>query len=88
MVEYTLDTLVHLFDSLNTQIESAKSDLNRYVYDNSDLTFNAEVIPEIKGTRAKDKAEKRLEKLISIRDNVEVLLSNILRTEVAEFNDF
>lgn len=85
MVEYTLDTLVHLFDSLNTQIESAKSDLNRYV---SDLTFNAEVIPEIKGTRTKDKAEKRLEKLISIRDNVEVLLSNILRIEVAEFNDF
>ena len=86
MVEYTLDTLVHLFDSLNTQIEIAKSDLNRYVYANSDLTFNPEVIPEIKGTRAKDKAQKRLEKLISIRDNVEVLLSNILRIEIAEFN--
>ena len=85
MVEYTLDTLVHLFDSLNTQIESAKSDLNRHV---SDLTFNAEVIPEIKTRRARDKAEKRLEKLISIRDNVEVLLSNILRIEVGEFNDF
>ena len=83
MVEYTLDTLVHLFDSLNIQIESAKSDLNRYV---SDLTFNTEVIPEIKGRRTKDKAEKRLEKLISIRDNVEVLLTNILRIEVAEFN--
>ena len=82
MVEYTVDTLVHLYDSLNEQIESAKSDIAEYLQVSFNLTFSDETRAEVKATRTK--AEKRLEKLISIRDDVEELLNTIVKTEVAE----
>ena len=82
MVEYTVDTLVHLYDSLNEQIESAKSDIAEYLQVSFNLTFSDETRAEVKATRTK--AEKRLEKLISIRDDVEELLNKIVKTEVAE----
>ena len=82
MVEYTVDTLVHLYDSLNEQIESAKSDIAEYLQTSFNLTFSDETRAEVKATRTK--AEKRLEKLISIRDDVEELLNKIVKTEVAE----
>ena len=82
MVEYTVDTLVHLYDSLNEQIESAKSDIAEYLQVSFNLTLSDETRAEVKATRTK--AEKRLEKLISMRDNVEELLNKILKTEVAE----
>ena len=82
MVEYTVDTLVHLYDSLNEQIESAKSDIAEYLQTSFNLTFSDETRAEVKATRTK--AEKRLEKLISIRDAVEELLNKIVKTEVAE----
>ena len=82
MVEYTVDTLVHLYDSLNEQIESAKSDIAEYLQVSFNLTFSDETRAEVKATRTK--AEKRLEELISIRDDVEELLNKIVKTEVAE----
>ena len=69
MVEYTVDTLVHLYDSLNGQIERAQSDIAEYLQVSFNLTFSDETRAEVKATRTK--AEKRLEKLISIRDDVE-----------------
>ena len=85
MVEYTVDTLVHLYDSLNEQIESAKSDIAEYLQVSFNLTFSDETRAEVKATRTK--AEKRLENLISIRDDVEELLNKILKTEVAEVDN-
>ena len=82
MVEYTVDTLVHLYDSLNEQIERAQSDIAEYLQVSFNLTFSDETRAEVKATRTK--AEKRLEKLISIRDDVEELLNKIVKTEVAE----
>jgi len=80
MVEYTVETLVHLYDSLNNQIESAQNDLCM-------CNLNVSVIPdenraEIEAAYAK--TEKRLEKLVSMRDNIEELLNKILKVEVNE----
>ena len=85
MVEYTVDILVHLYDSLNEQIESAKSDIAEYLQTSFNLTFSDETRAEVKATRTK--AEKRLEKLISIRDNIEELLNKILKIEVTEVDN-
>lgn len=82
MVEYTVDTLVHLYDSLNEQIESAKSDIAEYLQTGFNLTFSDETRAEVRATRIK--AEKRLEKLTSMRDNIEELLNKILKIEVTE----
>jgi len=82
MVEYTVDTLVHLYDSLNNQIESVQSDLNEFMQVGFDLTLRDEVRAEIEVAHIK--AEKRLEKLVSMRDDVEELLNKILKAEVNE----
>ena len=85
MVEYTVDTLVHLYDSLNEQIESAKSDIAEYLQTSFNLTFSDKTRAEVKAARTK--AEKRLEKLTSMRDNIEELLNKILRIEVTEVDN-
>ena len=82
MVEYTVDTLVHLYDSLNYQIESVRSDLADFMCTSFDPNLRDEVRAEIEA--AHTKTEKRLEKLISMRDDVEELLNKILKAEVNE----
>ena len=82
MVEYTVETLVHLYDSLNNQIESVQSELNEFMQVGFDLTLRDEVRAEIEVAHIK--AEKRLEKLVSMRDDVEELLNKILKAEVNE----
>jgi flagellar motility protein MotE (MotC chaperone) len=82
MVEYTVETLVHLYDSLNGQIENVQSDLNDFMRVDFDPNLRDEVRAEIEA--AHTKTEKRLEKLISMRDDVEELLNKILKAEVAE----
>ena len=82
MVEYTVDTLVHLYDSLNNQIETVQNDLNDFLHIGFDPNLRDEVRAEIEA--AHTKTEKRLEKLISMRDDVEELLNKILKAEVAE----
>lgn len=79
MVEYTVDTLVHLYDSLNGQIEAAKSDLNDFMQIGFSPTTKNEVIDLLCA-----KKEKRLEKLCSMRDDVEGLLARLLNTGVNE----
>jgi hypothetical protein len=75
----TLDTLVHLYDSLNNQIEVAQSDLNDFVQIGFSPTTKNEVIDLLCA-----KKEKRLEKLYSMRDDVEELLARLLNTGVNE----
>ena len=82
MVEYTVETLVHLYDSLNGQIESVQSDLNDFTHIGFDPNLRDEVRAEVE--TAHTKTEKRLEKLTSMRDDVEELLNKILKAEVAE----
>ena len=82
MVEYTVDTLVHLYDSLNNQIESVQSDLNDFMRVDFDPNLRDEVRAEIDA--AHTKTEKRLEKLTSMRDKVEHLINKILTAEVNE----
>jgi hypothetical protein len=82
MVEYTVETLVHLYDSLNGQIENVQSDLNDFTHIGFDPNLRDEVRAEIEAAHIK--TEKRLEKLTSMRDDVEELLNKILKAEVAE----
>ena len=82
MVEYTVDTLVHLYDSLNGQIEIAQSDLNKFINVDFSSDLSDNVMAEIEAAHLR--TEKRLEKLISMRDNVEELLNKILKVEVNE----
>jgi len=80
MVEYTVETLVHLYDSLNNQIEAIQNDLNECI--NFDPYLRDEIKAEIEAARIK--TEKRLEKLVSMRDKVEYLINKILEAEVNE----
>ena len=82
MVEYTVETLVHLYDSLNSQIEAVQNDLNDFMHIGFDPNLRAEVRAEIEAVHTK--TEKRLEKLTSMRDDVEELLNKILKAEVNE----
>jgi len=82
MVEYTVDTLVHFYDSLNNQIETVQNDLNDFMHIGFDPNLREEVRAEIEAAHMK--TEKRLEKLVSMRDDVEELLNKILKAEVAE----
>ena len=82
MVEYTVDTLVHLYDSLNGQIERAQSDLNEFINVDFSSELSDNIMAEIEAAHLR--TEKRLEKLISMRDNVEELLNKIVKVEVNE----
>ena len=80
MVEYTIETLVHLYDSLNSQIEIVQNNLSKFNYIGIDPNLTSDAKIDVIDTYTK--VEKRLEKLISMRDNVEDLLDNILKAEV------
>ena len=81
MVEYTVETLVHLYDSLNDQIEKVQADIREssaYCICQDDTRAIKEV------ERVYDLLIKRCDKLIEMRDDVEELLNKILKAEVAE----
>ena len=82
MVEYTVETLVHLYDSLNGQIEIACDDLNDFMNIGFDPDIRDDVMAEIEAAHIR--TEKRLKKLTSMRDDVEELLNKILKAEVNE----
>jgi len=82
MVEYTVETLVHLYDSLNNQIEGAKNDLNDFMHIGFDPNLRDEIMAELESAHIK--TEKRLEKLTGMRDGVEELINKILKAEVNE----
>lgn len=78
MVEYAVDTLVHLYDSLNGQIEVAQNDLKEFA------NFDLNLLARAKLDAIHTKIEKRLERLINMRDKVEYLINKILTAEVNE----
>ena len=80
MVEYTVETLVHLYDSLNYQIEKVQSDLVDFNHIGLDPNLAEHYVKEIED--AHKRTEKRLEKLIEMRNNVEELLRQILKAEL------
>jgi len=82
MVEYTVETLVHLYDSLNNQIDTVRNDLNDFNQAGFSPYLREEVRVELEATHTK--TEKRLEKLVSMRDKVEYLINKILEAEVNE----
>ena len=82
MVEYTVETLVHLYDSLNNQIESIRSDLDDFNHIGFSPNLTDEYRAEIEAVHRR--TEKRFEKLIDMRDDVENLLNKILKAEVSE----
>ena len=83
MAEYTVDTLVYLYDSLNNQIEVAQSDLNDFVQIGFSPTTKNEAIDLI----CAKKEERLVEKLHSMRDDVEELLARLLNKRVNNYDD-
>ena len=77
-----VDALVHLYDSLNNQIESARNEIKDFmqVGVSSDISDEAKAKFEIACTEM----EKRFEKLINMRDIVEELLNKILKLEIVK----
>ena len=82
MVEYTVETLVHLYDSLNNQIECVRSDLEEFNHIGFSPNLTEEYRAEIDA--AHRRTETRLEKLTDMRDDVESLLNKILKAEISE----
>lgn len=79
MVEYTVETLVHLYDSLNDQIEKVQADIREssaYCVCQDDTRAIKEM------EKAYNLLIKRCDKLIEMRDNVEELLRQILKAEL------
>ena len=77
-----VDTLVHLYDSLNDQIERTRNEIKAYmqVGTSSDISDEAKA----KFETACTEMEKRLEKLINMRANIEELLDKILKLEAVK----
>ena len=79
MVEYSVDTLVHLYDSLNNQIQSLNYDIadcNNVMYS----PYDAEAREKVE--EAIDNMLNRRNHLEDMRKNVEILLGKILEVEV------
>ena len=79
MVEYTVETLVHLYDSLNDQIQTLTcniADCNSIMYS----PYDAEA--REKAEEAIDNMFNRRSHLEDMRKNVEILLGKILEVEV------
>ena len=64
MIEYTVETLVHLYDSLNNQIESIRSDLDDFNHIGFSPNLTDEYRAEIEAVHRR--TEKRFEKLIDM----------------------
>ena len=77
-----VDTLVHLYDSLNDQIENAQNEIKAYTQVGVSSDISAEA--KAKFETACTEREKRFEKLINMRDTVEGLLDKILKLEAVK----
>ena len=76
------DTLVHLYDSLNDQIEGARNEIKAYTQVGVSSDISAEA--KTKFEAAYTELEKRLKKLAGMRANIEELLDKILKTGATE----
>ena len=82
MVEYTVDTLVHLYDSLNAQIVEVIDNLNEF----SKVSTDPHLVDQCRADIEKEykKATDRLNRLTDMRNDTEVLLQKILKVERVE----
>ena len=82
MVEYTVETLVHLYDSLNDQIEKVLETLRDF----NSICVDPHLAEEYRESLESEHrgVQARLEKLSQMRNNVEELLDKILKAEVKE----
>ena len=77
-----VDTLVHLYDSLNDQIEGAQNEIKAYTQVGVSSDISAEA--KTKFEAAYTELEKRLKKLAGMRANIEELLDKILKIGATE----
>ena len=75
-----VDTLVHLYDSLNDQIESARNEIKDFMQVGTSSEINDEAKAKFEATGTE--IEKRFEKLINMRNTVEELLDKNLKSEI------
>ena len=82
MVEYTVDTLVNLYDSLNAQIAEVIDNLNEF----SKVSIDPHLADQCRADIEKEykKATDRLNRLTDMRNDTEVLLQKILKVERVE----
>ena len=77
-----VDTLVHLYDSLNDQIERTRNEIKAYVQVGISSDISDEAKTKFEATHIE--MEKRLEKLINTRNTVEELLDKNLKSEAVK----
>ena len=77
-----VDTLVHLYDSLNDQIEGAQNEIKAYTQVGISSDISAEA--KAKFEAAYTEMEKRLEILAGMRTSIEELLDKILKMGATE----
>ena len=77
-----IDTLVHLYNSLNDQIEGARNEIKAYTQVGVSSDISAEAKAKFEATYTE--LEKRLEKLASMRASIEELLDKILKMGATE----
>ena len=75
-----VNTLAHLYDSLNDQIESARNEIKDFMQVGVSSNISDEA--KAKFETACIEMEKRFEKLINMRDIVEELLDKSLKSEI------
>ena len=74
-----VDTLVHLYDSLNDQIESARNEIKDFMQVGVSSSISDEAKAKFETTCTE--MTKRFERLINMRDIVEELLDKNLKSE-------
>ena len=77
-----VDTLVHLYDSLNDQIEGTRNEIKAYTQVGVSSDISAEAKAKFEATYTE--LEKRLEKLADMRASIEELLDKILKMGATE----
>ena len=77
-----VDTLVHLYDSLNDQIESVRNEIKDFMQVGVSSNISDEA--KAKFEAACTEMQKRFERLINMRDIVEELLDKNLKSEIVK----
>ena len=84
MLEYKIETLVHLYDSLNVQIDKTQEQLNEIakviIKPIDDETYQ-------KLNDFRTVMETRFENLVDMRNSVEIVLGKMLSHEAAEVEE-
>ena len=84
MLEYKIETLVQLYDSLNTQIDKTQEQLNEIAKVIA-KPIDAEAYQKLNDFRTV--METRFENLVDMRNSVEIVLGKMLAHEAAEVEE-